>query len=68
MTRASDDIRASDDVCACGHIREAHQHFRRGSDCGVCGRVGCRRFRRQATAQAATPIEPTDEGTAVATS
>lgn len=24
----------------CGHHADAHEHFRRGSDCGLCG---CRR-------------------------
>ena len=29
--------------CACGHGRPAHDHYRRGSDCGLCW---CRRFAR----------------------
>ena len=33
--------------CACGHAREAHEHYRRGSDCGACGAETCGRFRRQ---------------------
>lgn len=32
------------DLCRCGHVREAHEHYRRGSDCGICGMDGCRRF------------------------
>jgi hypothetical protein len=28
--------------CRCGHLRNAHKHYRRGSDCGLCG---CPRFR-----------------------
>jgi len=28
--------------CRCGHLRNAHQHYRSGSDCGLCG---CPRFR-----------------------
>jgi hypothetical protein len=28
-------------VCRCGHRREAHQHYRPGSDCASCA---CRRF------------------------
>jgi hypothetical protein len=28
--------------CRCGHLRNAHTHYRRGSDCGLCG---CPRFR-----------------------
>lgn len=31
--------------CACGHAREAHEHYRRGSDCGACGAQVCGRFR-----------------------
>jgi hypothetical protein len=32
-------------VCLCGHDAEAHEHYRPGSDCGVCGAVVCPRFR-----------------------
>ncbi|MGQ0574890.1 MAG: hypothetical protein ACT4RN_11895 [Pseudonocardia sp.] len=28
--------------CRCGHGRDAHEHFRRGSDCALCG---CPRYR-----------------------
>jgi len=31
--------------CVCGHPREAHEHYRAGSDCALCGRSGCGRFR-----------------------
>lgn len=31
-------------TCACGHNRAAHEHFRRGSDCGACGAPTCSRF------------------------
>jgi hypothetical protein len=31
-------------TCACGHNRAAHEHFRRGSDCGACGASACARF------------------------
>jgi hypothetical protein len=27
--------------CRCGHQREAHRHYRNGTDCGTCG---CERF------------------------
>jgi predicted nucleic acid-binding Zn-ribbon protein len=27
--------------CRCGHVAEAHEHYRPGRDCGACG---CRRF------------------------
>jgi hypothetical protein len=29
--------------CACGHGRQAHQHYRRGKDCALCS---CTRYRR----------------------
>ena len=30
--------------CRCGHPREAHEHYRRGSDCAACAGA-CARFR-----------------------
>jgi len=27
--------------CRCGHVAEAHEHYRAGRDCGACS---CRRF------------------------
>ena len=27
--------------CRCGHVAEAHEHYRPGRDCGACG---CHRF------------------------
>jgi hypothetical protein len=32
-------------VCRCGHVADAHEHFRPGSDCGACGRVACPAYR-----------------------
>ncbi|WP_369255633.1 hypothetical protein [Geodermatophilus amargosae] len=32
----------------CGHGRQAHQHYRRGTDCALCG---CDRFRRSLLAR-----------------
>ncbi len=32
--------------CLCGHGTRAHEHWRPGSDCGVCGAAGCPTFRR----------------------
>lgn len=29
--------------CRCGHDRDAHEHFRRGTDCAACD---CARFRK----------------------
>ncbi len=31
--------------CVCGCNERAHQHFRRGTDCALCGRGACARFR-----------------------
>lgn len=34
--------------CACGHDADAHEHYRPGSDCGICGTGqldGCPRYR-----------------------
>jgi hypothetical protein len=30
------------DACRCGHISGAHEHYRRGSDCALCG---CGRYK-----------------------
>lgn len=32
-------------ACTCGHMNEAHQHYRSGSDCGACGRNVCSKFK-----------------------
>jgi hypothetical protein len=31
-------------LCKCGHIRDAHRHYRPGADCGLCD---CPRWSRQ---------------------
>jgi hypothetical protein len=31
--------------CACGHAKDAHEHYRPGTDCGVCGAASCEEFR-----------------------
>jgi hypothetical protein len=28
--------------CLCGHVSEAHEHYRRGTDCSLCD---CSRYR-----------------------
>jgi hypothetical protein len=33
--------------CVCTHARAAHEHWRRGTDCGVCGPDRCSSYRRQ---------------------
>lgn len=32
--------------CACGHDRDAHEHYRPGSDCAMCPEGVCMRFAR----------------------
>jgi hypothetical protein len=32
-------------LCRCGHRFEAHDHYRAGTECVICGSLGCRRFR-----------------------
>ena len=34
-------LRHANHPCACGHHRDAHQHYRPGSDCALCD---CRRL------------------------
>lgn len=31
--------------CVCGHPKDAHDHYRPGTDCGVCGAVQCGEYR-----------------------
>ena len=30
----------------CGHARDAHAHYRVGTECALCPRGGCSRYRR----------------------
>lgn len=46
--------RNAEDLCQCGHVRDAHEHYRRGSDCSVCSAGDCAKFR--AAARAADPM------------
>jgi len=32
------------DMCACGHPREAHEHYRRGTECAICDVRACSAF------------------------
>jgi hypothetical protein len=51
-------------LCACGHSAGAHEHFRKGSDCGACGREVCARFTPVAqTEQVVTLHEAADPST-----
>jgi hypothetical protein len=34
------------DTCVCGHVGDAHEHYRSGSDCSLCPPGSCSRFRR----------------------
>jgi|GEM_PF-1800033 len=31
-------------TCVCGHVQEAHEHYRPGTDCALCD---CQRFRKK---------------------
>jgi hypothetical protein len=33
------------DPCVCGHGKAAHEHYRPGWDCGICGAVDCTDYR-----------------------
>lgn len=37
--------RAETDQCECGHAREAHEHYRRGTECAICDIRQCSQFR-----------------------
>ena len=43
-----EDVRATpaSGRCLCGHGRPAHRHYRRGSDCGICGAAECAAYRQ----------------------
>jgi hypothetical protein len=34
-------------LCVCRHPKAVHEHWRRGTDCGICGVSRCRAFRKQ---------------------
>lgn len=34
----------SSDMCSCGHAREAHEHYRRGTECSICDVTSCSAF------------------------
>lgn len=34
-------------LCVCGHEAAAHEHYRRGDDCGACGPEICGHYRPQ---------------------
>lgn len=57
----------SDKVCKCGHAHEAHTHYRRGTDCAICGADVCSVF-SAARSRAARSGETTEPAPARATS
>lgn len=38
--------RHASDLCRCQHARDAHTHYRRGTDCALCAPGACARFRK----------------------
>lgn len=36
--------RVSNEICQCGHARTAHEHYRPGTDCALCGVEVCRSY------------------------
>lgn len=34
--------------CVCGHVHDVHEHYRPGSDCGICGPAECAAYRHAA--------------------
>jgi hypothetical protein len=34
-------------LCVCRHPKAVHEHWRRGTDCGICGVSVCRAYRKQ---------------------
>jgi hypothetical protein len=39
---------ADEALCVCGHAPAAHEHYRRGTECTLCGPEVCPRYRRNA--------------------
>lgn len=35
---------SASDACVCGHSREAHTHYRRGTECAICDVRTCSAF------------------------
>lgn len=44
MGTQQQNIPQSSDMCACGHEREAHEHYRRGTECAICDIRDCSSF------------------------
>jgi hypothetical protein len=43
---ASEGTLGSVRTCRCGHPLDAHEHYRKGSDCALCPPGTCPRYRR----------------------
>ncbi|MFP5020213.1 hypothetical protein [Pseudonocardia phyllosphaerae] len=48
---------ATTDLCRCGHSRDAHEHYRPGSDCSACGSA-CGAFRARTGRGARSSVVP----------
>ena len=55
----------ANDICSCGHPREGHHHYRRGTDCGICGSEICPSFSRTHVPSVRAQPDPFDELTGV---
>lgn len=44
----TDTATESNATCSCGHGHDAHEHYRRGSDCALCPPGVCARFTAKA--------------------
>lgn len=48
-------------TCRCGHVKGAHEHYRRGSECSLCPPGACGHFKaiaRRATVADASAVAP----------
>ncbi|WP_160150891.1 hypothetical protein [Microbacterium timonense] len=51
MRSAKKDTSQASAMCACGHAREAHEHYRRGTECAICDVTVCSAFTPVAVAE-----------------
>jgi hypothetical protein len=52
--------------CTCGHVRDAHEHYRRGTDCALCECPKFRAARRGADADPTPAPTPDADATTAA--
>lgn len=45
------ETRVTAGACVCKHGRDAHDHYRGGTDCAVCPAGACNRYRTNSTAR-----------------